>query len=146
MITLNSPRKSSSVLSSKRKNLISNKHKSCVVYTFECCCSNSYISRTSRHLENKIKEHISKYVSDHINNLRKTFSIATSNAMNRSSLPETLIKIPYSWKLYNGIKFRTFRSCNNNYDLIKTVAIYIHLNKQKLCKQREFDYSISLFS
>ena len=84
----------SSVLSPIGKDLISNKHKSCVVYTFECCCSNNYISQTSRHLEIRIKEHTSKCVSDHISNQSKTIIIATSNAMNRSSISEHLTKNP----------------------------------------------------
>ena len=137
---------SSSVLSPIGKDLISNKHKSCVVYTFECCCSNSYIGQTSRYLETRIKEYIPKCVSDHISNQPKTVSIATSNAFIRSSMSEHLIKNLICGKSYNEMKFRILRSYNNIYDLIKIEAIYIHLNKPKLCKQREFDYMLSLFS
>ena len=117
-----------------------------MVYTFECCCSNSYIGQTSKHLETRIKEHIPKCVSDHISNQPKTISIATSNAMKRSSISEDLIKNPNCGKSYNVMKFRILRSCNNIYDLIKIEAIYIHLNELKLCKQKIFDYSLSLFS
>ena len=132
---------SSSVLSPKGKDLTSNKHKSCIVYTFECCCLNSYIGQTSRQLETRIKEHIPKCVNDNISNQPKTISTATSNAMKGFSISE-----PFCGKSYNEIKFRILRSCINIYDLIKIEPIYNHLNKPKLCKQREFDYSLSLFS
>ena len=137
---------SSSVLSPKGKDLISNKHKSCVVYTFGCCCSNSYIGQTSWHLETRIKEHIPKCVSDHISNQPKSISIETSNAMKRSSISVHLIKNSIWGKSYNEIKFRILRSCNYFFDLIKIEAIYINFNKPKLCKQREFDYLLSLLS
>ena len=80
----------------------------------------------------------------------KTISIATSNAMNRSSKSEYIIKNPIHKKRYNETKLKILRSCNNLFDLVKIEAIYIqlslHLNKPKLCKHRGFDYSLSLFS
>ena len=78
---------SSSVLSSKGN--ISNKEISCVVYTFECCCSDSYIGQTPRHLKTRIKEHVLKCVREYIKNQSKTISIATLNAMNKSSIAGT---------------------------------------------------------
>ena len=40
------------------------------------------------------------------------------------------------------MSFKVLRSCNNIFDLIKIEAIYIHLNKPKLCNQKELDYSL----
>ena len=77
-----------------------------MVYRFECCCSNSYISQTSRHLEIRIKEHNPKFVREHIKYQPKTISIATSNAMNRSSMSEHLVKNPICGKNYNETKFK----------------------------------------
>ena len=76
-----------------------------MVYMFECSYSDSYISQTSRHLETRIKEHIPKCVKDHVNNKLKTISIATSNAIKRSSIPEHLLKNPSCGKVYNETKF-----------------------------------------
>ena len=90
-----------------------------MVYTFECRCSNSYIGQTSRHLETRTKEHIPKCIREHINNQPKTISIATSNAMNRSSISEHLIKNTISWKNYNKTNFKILRSCNNIFYLVK---------------------------
>ena len=72
--------------------------------------------------------------------------MATLNAMNRSSLVENLIKNPIFGKNFNDSSFKILKSTTNNFDLIKIEAITIHLNKPKLCKQKEFDYSVSLFS
>ena len=66
--------------------------------------------------------------------------------MNRSSIAEHLIKNPICEKSFNDLRFKILRSSTNMFDLIKIEAIYIHLNKPKLCKQKEFDYSVSLFS
>jgi len=66
--------------------------------------------------------------------------------MNRSSIAEHLIKSPICGKSFNGLRFKILRSSTNIFDLIKIEAIYIHINKPKLCKQKEFDYSVSLFS
>ena len=94
----------------------------------------------------RIKEHVPKCVRKHIKNQPKTISIATLNAMNRSSIAEHLIKNPICGKSFNDLRFKILRSSTNIFDLIKIEAIYIHLNKPKLCKQKEFDYSVSLFS
>ena len=53
---------------------------------------------------------------------------------------------PIYGKSYSEMMFKIMRSCTNILDLVKIEAIYIHLNKPELCKQREFDYSLSLFN
>ena len=136
---------SAAILNPRGKDLISYKHKSCVVYTYKCCCANSYIGQTSRHLETRIKEHVPKCVKDHIKNQPKKMSNATLNATKRSSISEHLVKNPKCGNNYSETKFKVLRSCTNIFDLIKIEAIYIHLDKPELCKQREFDYSLSLF-
>ena len=73
-------------------------------------------------------------------------SNATSNAIKRSSISDYLVKNPVCGSSYNEMRFKILRSCTNIFELIKIEAIYIHLNKPKLCKQKEFDYSLSLFS
>ena len=49
-------------------------------------------------------------------------------------------------KNYNKTNFKILRCCNNIFDLVKTESKYSHLNKPKLCKQKDFDYLLSLFS
>ena len=137
---------SAAVLNPKGKDPIPYKHKSCVVYTYECCCSNSYIGQTSRHLETRIKEHVPKCVKEHVKDQPKKMSIATTNAIKRSSISEHLVKNPACGNSYSEMRFKILRSCTNIFDLVKIEAIYIHLHKPKLCKQKEFDYSLSLFS
>ena len=66
--------------------------------------------------------------------------------MNRSLISENLVKHPICGKTHNKMRFKILGSCNNIFNLVKIEAIYIHLNKLKLCEQKEFDYSLSLFS
>ena len=41
---------------------------------------------------------------------------------------------------------KIIKNCNNVFDLIKLEAICILLRKPVLCKQKDFDYTVSLFS
>ena len=66
--------------------------------------------------------------------------------MNRSLISEHFVKNIICEKSYNERKFKILRSCNNIFDLVKIEAVYIYLNKPKLCKQKDFDYLISLLS
>ena len=79
-------------------------------------------------LETRILERIPKCVRERIKNQPKTFSIATSNAMYRSSISEHLVKNQVCGKSYNETKFKILRSYNNIFDSVKIEAIYIHLN------------------
>ena len=145
----NNPRilfKSAAVLNPKSKTLISYKHKNCVIYTYECCCWNSYIKKTSRHLETRIKEHVPKFVKEHVKDQPNKMSNATSNAIKRSLISEQRVKNSVCWNSYSEIRFKILRSCTNNFDLVKIKATYINLNKPKIFKQKELDYSLSLFS
>ena len=51
-------------------------------------------------------------------------------------------------KLWQTIMQLISLLCNNyvTFDLVKIESIYIHLNKPKLSRQKEFDYSLFLFS
>ena len=58
--------------------------------------------------------------------------------MNRSAIAEHLIKNSICGKSYIDLRFKILRSCTTIFDLIKIEAIYIHLNKPKLFKQKVF--------
>ena len=62
------------------------------------------------------------------------------------SISENLVKNIICGKNNNKIRFKMLRSCDNIFDLVKIEAIYLHLNKPNLCKQKDFGYSISLFN
>ena len=47
-------------------------------------------------------------------------------------------------KNYMLSRFRVVSHCNNVIDLVRLEAISIFLNKPELCKQKEFDYKVSL--
>ena len=44
---------------------------------------------------------------------------------------------------YNLNKFKFVKICSNVFDLIKLEAICILLRKPVLCKQKDFDYTVS---
>ena len=47
---------------------------------------------------------------------------------------------------YDMTRFKIIKTCNNVFDLIILDAICILLRKPVLCKQKDFDYTVSLFS
>ena len=83
-------------------------------------------------METRIKEHVPKCVKEHVKDQPKKMSNATSNAIKRSSISEHLVKNPVCGNSYSEMRFKILRSCTKIFDLIRKVAIYIHLNKQKL--------------
>ena len=50
------------------------------------------------------------------------------------------------FSLTNFNKYKIIKNCNNVFDLIELEAICILLRKLVLCKQKDFDYTVSLFS
>ena len=76
----------------------------------------------------------------------KNTTIATKNATKRSSVAEHLVINRECAKKKNDLfRFKILHQCNNVTDLIKMEAISIHIEKPVLCKQKEFDYKVSLF-
>ena len=73
-------------------------------------------------------------------------TVATEKATKRSSVAKHLLNNRECAKKYDLSKFKIFHQRNNVTDLIKMEAISIHLEKPVLCKQKEFDYKVSLFS
>ena len=57
-----------------------------------------------------------------------------------------LINNPTCANSYNMNKFKIIKTCNNVFNLIKLEAICILFTKPVLCKQKDFDYTVSLFS
>ena len=47
---------------------------------------------------------------------------------------------------YSMNKFKIIKTSNNVFDLIKLEVICILLRKPVLCQQKDFDYTVSLFS
>ena len=66
--------------------------------------------------------------------------------MKKSSLVEHLVNNPSCGSNFEVSNFSVMRQCSNILDLIRLDAILIRLNKPKLCKKKEFDYTIALFS
>ena len=84
----------------------------------------------------RIKKHVPKSVKEHVKDQLKKMSNAISNVIKRLSISEHLVKNPVCGNSYNEMRFKVLRSCTNNFDLVKIEAIYIHLNKPKLCNKK----------
>ena len=129
------------------KDPISEFKKSMVVYQFNCFCEDSYIGMTSRQFGKRIKEHVPKSIEEFCKTSNKeTKSIRVLNASKRSSIAEHLVKNPDCSNNYSLERFKIIKNCYNISDLIKLEAICILLRKPKLCKHKDFDYTVSLFT
>ena len=119
---------------------------SCIVFKFNCLCDKSYVGQTSRHFKTRIKEHPPACVLEFIEKEPEIMATASKNAAKRSSVAEHLVNNRDCAKKYDLSRYKISHHCNNVFDLIKSKAISIYLEKPVLCKQKEFDYKVSLFS
>ena len=67
------------------------------------------------------------------------------NASKRSSIAQQLINNPTCVNNYNINRFKIIKACNNVFNLIKLQSMCILLRKHVLCKQQDFDNTVSLF-
>ena len=134
------------ILQRSGKDLMTPQEKSLVVYKFKCCCDSSYIGQTSRHLITRIKEHVPKCITSYIKDEKDEKSIAVENAIKKSAIAEHLVNNPSCGKKFAVSNFSVMRQCSNTLELIRLEAILIHLDKPNLCKKKEFDYTLALFS
>ena len=133
------------VISLKLKDPIPTLNKSCIVYKFKCFCDKSYIGQTTRHLRTRLNEHIPKCILRFIDEKTKIKTKAVVNATKRSSIAEHLVNSTNCAKNYDSSRFKILYNCTSSMDLVRLEAISIFLNKPELCKQKEFDYRVSLF-
>ena len=68
------------------------------------------------------------------------------NASKISANTEHLVNKSDCASNYNLKRFKTIKNCFSISDLIKLEAICILMRKPKLCKHKDFDYTVSLFS
>ena len=128
------------------KDPIPNLKKSMVKYQFSCFCKASYIGLTTRQLRKRIKEHILKKVENfRLSEKKDDVPIKVINASKRSSIAEHLVNNSLCADNYNVKRFKIVKNCSNVFILIKLEAICILLRKSVLCKQKDFDYTMSLF-
>ena len=69
---------------------------------------------------------------EYVKDQPKKMSNRTSNATKSSSISEHIVKNPVCGVSYNEMRFKTLRSCTDNFDIVKIEAIYIDLNKPKI--------------
>ena len=93
------------------------------------------------------KEHVLKCFEDFckISN-KENKSVRVVNASKRSAIAEHLVNNSNFAKNYNLNRLRIIKNCFSISYLIKIKAICILIRNPKLCKQKDFDYTVSLFS
>ena len=98
-----------------------------------------------RHLKTRKKDHLPTCVVKFFEKEPKIMTRATKSATKRSSVAKHLVNDKKCAKNYDLSGFKTLHQCLNIMDLIIMEAISIYLEKLVLCKQKEFDYKVSLF-
>ena len=69
---------------------------------------------------------------------------ANKNAAKSFSVAEHLVNSRYCARKHDIARYRTTHHFNSVFDLIRIEASSIYLEKSELCKQKEFDYKVSL--
>ena len=102
---------------------------------------------TSRQFGKRIKEHVPKSIEEFCKmSDKENKTVRMVNASKRSAIAEHLINNSNCASNYNLDRFKIIKNCFCISDLIKLEAICILIRKPKLCKQKDFDYTVSLFS
>ena len=118
-----------------------------VIYQFYCYCDNSYIGLTKRQPKKSVKEHIPVCVEKFLKKSEKDNKpVKVLNAIKRSAIAEHLVLNHSCAENFNFERFKIIKTCNSVYDLIKMEAICILNRKPTLCRQKEFDYNVALFT
>ena len=102
---------------------------------------------TSRQFGKRIKEHIPKSIDEFCTISNKANK--SKRVVNTSKSPpiaEHLVNKPDRASNYNLKKFKIIKKRFSIFDLNKLEAICILLRKPKLCKHKDFDYTVSLYS
>ena len=73
-------------------------------------------------------------------------SIRVVKASKSFAIAEHLVNNLDCASKYNLKRFKIIKNCFNISDLVKLEAICILSRKPKLCKHKDFDYTVSLFS
>ena len=118
-----------------------------VIYQYSCCGRTCFIGLTTRHLRKRIKEHVPKSVEKFCFSDKKVvIPVKVLNVSKRSSTADHLVNNSTCVNSYNLNRFKIIKTCSNVFDLTKLEAICILLRKPFLCQQKDFDYTVSLFS
>ena len=135
------------ILSHCYKDPIPTLNQSKVVYRYQCCCDNSYVGQTSRRFIDRIKEHVPKCVKEFIKEPTQNFkeSKTLENASKRSTIAQHLLENKECGKAHKDENFEILYKCRNLSELRVLEAVVITFLEPSLCKQREFDFTTTLF-
>ena len=101
---------------------------------------------TSRQFGIRIKEHISECIDEFCMSNKKSKSARVVNATKWFAIAEHLVNNLDCAGSYNLKRFKITKNCFQISDLIKLEANCILLRRPTLCKPKNFDYTVSIFS
>ena len=118
-----------------------------VIYKFECYFDNSYIGLTTIQLTIRVKDHILACIDNFLKLAQKEKkSNKITNAVKKSAIAEHLVNNQSFSESFDLKRFKIIKSYCKVFDFVKMEAICILNRKPTLCRQKEFDYSVALFT
>ena len=130
------------------KDRLSTHFSSNVIYEFECQeCDTRYVGRTSQHLIARIKQHVPRYLlpSAPKDKRRGGNKRNDSPVDHQSAIASHLMQNESCRLKYDDNNFKVIARARNEYHLKILEAMYIHLFKPPLCKQKRFVADLKLF-
>ena len=138
------------MLPSAKKDCVPTTQKSCVVYEFSCRCEALYIGRTTQRLADRIKKHVPESIRKKSNTVReqppRTCKKNDSKINCESAIGQLLITNPECAKTYTDDNFRIIGQARSSFHLSVLESVYTKTQNPVLCKQKEFIFSLGLFT
>ena len=137
------------MLPSAKKDSIPATQESCVLYEYPCGCAARYVVCTSQRLAHIMKQHVSTSIRTKYVVIReqpaRMFESANSNMKSDSAIRQHLITIPKCDKTYTDDKFLIIEQARSSFELSVLESVYIRIQRQVLCNQKQFIFSLGPF-
>ena len=124
-----------------RKDVVPIKQQSMVVYQHVCHCNCQYVGHTSQRLQDRIKQHIPKAVRNQAQPNRDLFQ---SNHTSTLAIGQHLLNNEKCASHYDDNQFSILAKGRTLFHLSTLEATFIKILQPKLCRQKEFIYTLKL--
>ena len=138
------------MLPSAKKDSVPTAQKSCVVHEFSCRCEAWYVGRTTQRLADRIKQHVPTNIRKKSNTVREQPPCLCKNNNSKvnceSAIGQHLLTNPECAKTYTGDNFRIIGKARSSFHLSVLESVYIKTQNPVLCKQKDFIFSLGIFT
>ena len=124
-----------------RKDVMPTKQQSMVVYQYVCHCNCRYVGHTSQRLQDRIKQHIPKAIRNQAQPNRDLFQ---SNHTSTLAIGQHLLNNEKCASHYDDNQFSILAKGRTLFHLSTLEATFIKILQPKLCRQKEFIYTLKL--